>query len=329
MDLALFQELVTENTALIIIVLSTIFLYLAFFGDSQDQHKKKVYRRCKDELTDFINKKNCNPIFVRLAWHDSGTFDKNGGEFPNCGGANGSIRFNTELTHGANAGLQKAVGYLKPFYKKYGNTVSWADLIQMASAASIEHSGGPLIKMKYGRVSSKTKEECPAEGNLPNAEGFDDGSVGAANHLRNVFHRMGFNDQEIVALSGAHTLGRAFKDRSGVCPEKSGKGNSFTSGDCVCRFDGHPGVGMTGGRAWTTNWLTFDNSYFQRLTRENGNDELLWVQSDQSLVDDEKFSVWYERYAQDQDLFFRDYAAAHKKLSEQGSKFEPKCGFSI
>merc|ERR1719499_2190802 len=97
--------------------------------------------------------------------------------------------------------------------------------------------------------------------------GFD-GSAGAAQHLRNVFYRMGFNDQEIVALSGAHTLGRAFNDRSGVCPEKSGRNvNTFTSKGCTARFDGHPGIGMSGGRSWTPDWLTFSNSYFKRLAR--------------------------------------------------------------
>lgn len=330
MDLATIQELLLENSALLVVALCTAWLYYAFFGDSAEQRKLRLYRKCKQELTEFINEKNCNPIFVRLAWHDSGTYDKDAGSFPKCGGANGSIRFNTELNHGANAGLQKAINYLKRFHQKYGEVMSWADLIQMASACSIEHAGGAKIDMKYGRVSTATKNECPAEGNLPDANGLG-GSVGAAQHLRNVFHRMGFNDQEIVALSGAHTIGRAFNDRSGVCPEKSGReGTQFTSGGCVCRFDGHPGVGMTGGRSWTPDWLSFNNSYFKRGERDNeDNDSLLWAETDQSLMDDDEFATWYKKYAEDQDLFFEHYAAAHKKLSELGSKFEPENGFRI
>jgi len=331
MDLLVqLQELLAEHSVVLIIFVCTVFIFFAFFGDSAEQRKLKLYRKCKEELTEFINTKNCNPIFVRLAWHDSGTFDKDAGGFPDCGGANGSIRFNTELNHGANAGLQKAVNYLKKFHQTYGDVMSWADLIQMASACSIEHAGGPRIDMKYGRVSTETKRECPDEGNLPDAMGFA-GSSDAAAHLRGVFHRMDFNDQEIVALSGAHTIGRAFKDRSGICPEKSArKGTQFTGGICVCRFDGHPGVGMTGGRSWTPDWLNFNNSYFKRGERDGDQDDsLLWAQSDQSLTDDGKFSTWFQKYAKDQDLFFEHYSAAHKKLSELGSKFEPAEGFRI
>ena len=43
-------------------------------------------------------------VQVRLGWHDSGTYDKNMAEWPKCGGANGSLRFEVELKHGANAG---------------------------------------------------------------------------------------------------------------------------------------------------------------------------------------------------------------------------------
>jgi len=320
MDLSQILTLLEENTLAVIIFGCTVVLYLVFFQENEEQKKKRIYRNCKTALMKFIDQKNCNPILVRLAWHDSGTFDKNGGSFPASGGANGSIRFPQELGHGANAGLSKAVNYLRPFKSQFPE-VSWADLIQMGSACAIEHAGGPKIPMKYGRVSTQKASECPAEGNLPGANGFG-GSEGAASHLRDVFHRMGFNDQEIVALSGAHTLGRAFKDRSGVCPEKSMKGNSFTNGSCCARFDGHPGVGMQGGRAWTPNWLTFDNAYFKRLTREREkNTELLWVETDQSLIDDPKFTIWYQRYAKEQDLFFDHYAKAHKKLSELGSEF--------
>ena len=70
--------------------------------------------------------------------------------------------------------------------------------------------------MKYGRADVTGPEQCPPEGNLPGAAGpFDDaagsnpfpGAQDPQTHLRNIFHRMGFNDAEIVALSGAHTIG--------------------------------------------------------------------------------------------------------------------------
>ncbi len=70
--------------------------------------------------------------------------------------------------------------------------------------------------MKYGRADVTGPEQCPPEGNLPGAAGpFDDaagsnpfpGAKDPQTHLRNIFYRMGFDDAEIVALSGAHTIG--------------------------------------------------------------------------------------------------------------------------
>jgi L-ascorbate peroxidase len=63
----------------------------------------------QDMIDNIIDKKNCGPVLVRLAWHDSGTFDVNvKGEWPAAGGAIASIRFSPEIDHGANAGLAGA-----------------------------------------------------------------------------------------------------------------------------------------------------------------------------------------------------------------------------
>jgi len=97
-----------------------------------------------------IDEKNCNPFFVRLAWHDSGTYDVNlkDKEWPAAGGAIGSIRFEPEIKHGANNGLSNAVTLLEPVKKKFPD-LSYADIYQMASARGIEKAGGPKIDMKY------------------------------------------------------------------------------------------------------------------------------------------------------------------------------------
>mmetsp|Transcript_19200 Transcript_19200/g.27026 ORF Transcript_19200/g.27026 Transcript_19200/m.27026 type:complete len:326 (+) Transcript_19200:77-1054(+) len=294
---------------------------------STNEYRKELLA-VRKELLSMIEKLNCNPILVRLAWHDSGTYDMKTKSWPACGGANGSIRFDLELGHGANAGLIKAVNYLKKI-KEAHPIISWADLIQLGSATAIEHAGGPKIPMRYGRVDTLAKGECPKEGNLPDAyPPFGDGAPSAGRHLRNVFYRMGFNDREIVALSGAHTIGRAFKERSGVVPNGYGEetATKFTCPMHRARADKSEGVGMPGGKSWTANWLTFDNSYYHR---QNDTKDLLWMPTDQVLHKDESFKVFFGMYAKDKNLFFSDYAKVHKKLSELGSKFSPKEGITL
>ena len=73
---------------------------------------------------------------------------------------------------------------------------------------SVEYMGGAETPWKPGRTDAASGDMCPPNGRLPDA------SQGAQ-HLRDIFYRMGFNDQEIVALAGAHTLGRCHTDRSG------------------------------------------------------------------------------------------------------------------
>ncbi|XP_028775352.1 L-ascorbate peroxidase 3-like [Neltuma alba] len=122
----------------------------------------------------------------------------------------------------------------------------------------------------------------PPEGRLPDAK------LGAA-HLRDVFYRMGLTDKDIVALSGGHTLGKAHRERSG--------------------FEG----------PWTRDYMKFDNSYFKELLREEPSD-LLKLPTDKALVEDPEFRKYVRLYAQNEDAFFVDYAASHKKLSELGMK---------
>jgi L-ascorbate peroxidase len=298
---------------------------------------------CEGEIRKLLDEVNCSPILVRLAWHDSGTFDQRISNFPERGGANGAIRFDPEMTMGANNGLPKARQYLQNIQSKYP-AVSWADLIQMASALAIEHCGGPKIPMKYGRVSVTGPEQCvgpasregfPGNAGLPDAKGnpgFPCGATTPAAHLRNVFgKKMGFNDQEIVALSGAHTIGRAFKERSGACPFGYGDGGAskYSKSSCTVRHDGKAGVGMAGGCPWTKNWLTFDNSYFSRAKESLGDGELLYFPTDECLITDAGFKPTFDKYAQSQNAFFADYAKAHKKLSELGCKFEPAAGITL
>jgi L-ascorbate peroxidase len=250
---------------------------------------------------------------VRLAWHDSGTFDQAlQNQWPAGGGANGSIRFDAEMEHGANAGLRKALMYLKPFKTKFA-AISWADLIQLASATAIEAAGGPRIAMRYGRQDTRSEADCPKDGNLPGPGTPDhleeDGSPSAAAHVRKVFYRMGFGDAEIVALLGAHTLGRAFHQRSGVTEHGYGRvggattATAFTQPQARVRHDGAAGIGMAGGESWVKGWLSFDNEYYQYLAR-GPTPGLLWLPTDAAMHSDAGFRPHWERFARDEQAFF-------------------------
>lgn len=282
-----------------------------------------------------IEEKNCGPIFVRLAWHDSGTYDQNvASGFPKAGGAIGSIRFAPEINHGANNGLSHAVKLLEPVKEAYPG-VSYADIYQMASARTIALAGGPAIDMKYGRVDATSADDAagaggPPEGNLPDAEAGPEGKFGGNDamtdsavewHLRKVFYRMGFGDEEIVALSGAHTIGRAYADRSGLGAEKT----KFSDGTYAVPLpDGTTTTKYTpGGSPWVENWLVFDNSYFNVINDASTDAELLKLTSDKILFKDAGFKPYAMKYGKSKEDFFQDYAKAHKKLSELGSKFEP------
>ncbi|KAF2296713.1 hypothetical protein GH714_001389 [Hevea brasiliensis] len=225
-------------------------------------------KSAREDIKVLLKSKFCHPILVRIGWHDAGTYNKNIEEWPKRGGANGSLRFEIELKHGANAGLVNALNLLQPIKDKYSG-VTYADLFQLASATAIEEAGGPKIPMKYGRVDISAPEQCPEEGRLPSA-----GPPKPADHLREIFYRMGLNDQEIVALSGAHTLGRSRPDRSGWGKPET----KYTKN----------GPGAPGGQSWTVEWLKFDNSYFKDI-KERRDEDLLVLPTDAVIFEDPSF----------------------------------------
>lgn len=229
-------------------------------------------------LTELYKSTPCMPIMVRLAWHDAGTYDVKTG----TGGANGSSRLEPESTHDANNGLDIARKLLMPI-KTAVPEVTYADLYQLASVVAIEFSGGPKIPFRFGRVDCDSPDMCTPDGRLPDAKK-------RMPHLRDIFHRMGFTDADIVTLSGAHCLGRAHKDRSG--------------------FEG----------PWTSEPLKFSNDYYQVLLKGDVPAGLLMLDSDKALLDEPKLRKQVETYAEDKDKFFADYVKAHQKLSELGMK---------
>ncbi|KAL5704398.1 L-ascorbate peroxidase [Ranunculus cassubicifolius] len=282
---------------------STVTIAPVCFASDPDQLKS-----AREDIKEILKSKNCHPILVRLGWHDAGTYNKNIEEWPQRGGANGSLRFDIELKHAANAGLVNALNIVKPLKEKYPG-ISYADLFQLASATAVEEAGGPKIPMKYGRVDVSAPEQCPEEGRLPDA-----GPPSPASHLRDVFYRMGLSDKDIVALSGAHTLGRSR-------PERSGWGKPETKYT-------KEGPGAPGGQSWTVQWLQFDNSYFKDI-KEKRDEDLLVLPTDAALFEDPSFKEYAEKYAADQETFFKDYAQSHAKLSNLGAKFDPPEGIYL
>jgi len=268
---------------------------LNFGGGKLDY--QKVYNEIAKILEDpGYDDGSYGPVFIRLAWHASGTYDKDSNTGGSC---RGTMRFNPEINHGANAGLHIAIAKLEKIKQKFP-AISYGDLWTLAGVVAIQEMGGPTIPWRAGRVDG-TATECPPEGRLP------DGDNPSPQHPRDVFYRMGFNDQEIVALIGAHTLGRCHTDRSG--------------------FDG----------PWTDSPTTFSNSYFveilgrnwverkwagpkQFADKESGN--LMMLPADMAFVKDKEFKKWVETYAKDEKKFFDDFTQAWKKLIELGVAFK-------
>jgi len=248
----------------------------------------------KSEIREaLINRKsNACPMMVRLAWHASGTYDKTTG----TGGSNGAtMHFAPEITDGANKGLSISRDMLH-LVKVNHPEISYADLWTFAGSVAVEFLGGPKVPHTFCRVDYNDDSHTPENGRLPDAKQ-------GAEHLRAVFYRMGFNDQEIVALSGAHTLGRCHLVRSG--------------------FDG----------PWTRNPLKFDNEYFKNLIEldwkikewdgpvqfvDVATEELMMLPTDIALKTDPEFRKYAELYADSEEKFFEDFAAAFGKLLSLG-----------
>jgi len=252
----------------------------------------------KADIAALVKEKNCGAVLIRLSWHDAGVYSA-GALTGGC--PNAVMRFTDagEGTFGANAGLPDvAVGFLKPISDKYvPEKISHADLWTVAANVAIEVMGGPSIPTRFGRTDAQDSSASVESqvGRLP------DGDKGI-DHLREIFHPKGFTDKDIVALSGAHTVGKCHGDRSG--------------------FEG----------AWTEDNLAFSNSYFAEMLKKEYADETtakgcpqkrhaasgtIMLISDVALLE-EPFRQYVDLYAKDQGAFFQDFTSAWVKLQENG-----------
>lgn len=268
----------------------------SWFGSGGgDTATPAVWEEVRSEIKAILDDdENLGPFFVRLAWHCAGSYDAS----DDTGGSMGAtMRFAPESDHGGNAGLGEARDLLESVKTKFPD-LSYADIYTFAGKAAVEAMGGPAIPWQPGRPDYVEGDGVTPDGRLP------DGDKGA-DHLRAIFYRMGFDDREIVALSGAHCLGFCHDDRSGF-------------------------VGP-----WTPTPTTFTNDYFDLILNkkwqinarakqpqfENADDQtLMMLTTDMALLTDFSFRTHVDRYAADEKVFFAEFAAAFGKLLELGVK---------
>lgn len=246
-----------------------------------------------------------HPMLLRLAWHSSGTWDK---DARNGGSEGGTMRFAPESDHGGNAGLHIARNLLEPIKAKHPG-ITYADLYVLAGVVAIEEMAGPKIPFRPGRSDApgpaepKDDDRFSPDGRLP------DGALGAA-HLRDIFYRMGFNDQEIVALSGAHAVGRCHTDRSGFWGPWTRAENTFSNEYFRLLIE----------EKWTPKRTHKGKKWRGPEQLEDPSGDLMMLPTDYALVQDDKFKKWVEIYAKDEERFFKDFAKAYVKLNELGCK---------
>ena len=238
------------------------------------------------------------PFMVRMAWHSAGTYRIADGR----GGAGaGQQRFAPLNSWPDNTNLDKARRLLWPVKQKYGNQISWADLMVLAGNCAMESMGFKTFGFGGGRADvwepeediywgtetewladKRYKGERELENPLaavqmgliyvnPQGPNGEPDPVASGGDIRETFARMAMNDAETVALvAGGHTFGKCHGagDASLVGPEPEGatlaeQGLGWTSK----HGSGKAGDTITSGieGAWTPNPTQWDNGYFTTL----------------------------------------------------------------
>ena len=239
------------------------------------------------------------PFFIRMTWHAAGTYRSGDGR---GGGGTGAQRFAPLNSWPDNGNLDKARRLLWPIKKKYGNGISWADLLILTGQIAIESMGGPVLGFGGGRPDiwhpeddiywgsedewlgddryGETRQDlenplAAVQMGLiyvnPQGPNANPDPLLSAQDIRETFSRMAMNDEETVALTaGGHTFGKAHgagpEDHKGPEPE----GGSIEEQGFGWTSDYKSGVGrdtITSGieGAWTANPIQWDNGYFDML----------------------------------------------------------------
>jgi catalase-peroxidase len=238
------------------------------------------------------------PLFIRMTWHAAGTYRIADGR---GGGGSGAQRFAPLNSWPDNASLDKARRLLWPVKKKYGQKISWADLLVYAGNVATESMGFKTFGFGFGRPDIWEPDEIfwgtedtwlgderhGGEGEIEGPFGADhmgliyvnpEGPNGnpdpllAASYIRQTFARMAMNDEETVALIvGGHTFGKAHGaagaaehvglEPEGASIEEQGFGWRNTFGT------GRGADTITSGLegAWTNEPTKWDNGFLDNL----------------------------------------------------------------
>lgn len=280
------------------------------FGDDfnyADEFNKLDLVSLKKDLTELMTDSkdwwpadygHYGPFMIRLAWHAAGTYRVMDGRGGTVGGQQ---RFAPLNSWPDNANLDKARRLLWPLKQKYGNKISWADLLILAGNVALESMGFETFGFAGGRIddweadqsvnwgpekvwvsNDRHNEDGELQGALaadhmgliyvnPQGPNGEPDPAKSATYIRNSFARMAMNDEETVALiAGGHTFGKAHgagsTEHKGVEPEGASmaeQGFGWTS-----KFGTGKGADtITDGEegAWTTNPIQWDNNYFENL----------------------------------------------------------------
>ena len=239
-------------------------------------------------------------LMIRMSWHAAGSYRSADGR----GGANtGNQRFAPLNSWPDNVNLDKARRLLWPIKKKYGNSVSWADLLVLAGTMAYESMGLKTYGFAFGREDIWHPEKDVYWGNEkewlgkdryaddkpdslenplaavqmgliyvnPEGVGGNPDPLKTAIDVRETFARMGMNDEETVALTaGGHTVGKAHGNGNpkNLGPDPEGadiQEQGFGWMNHTSRGVGRDTVSSGIEGAWTTHPTKWDNGYFYLL----------------------------------------------------------------
>jgi len=237
-------------------------------------------------------------LFIRMAWHSAGTYRTADGR---GGASSGTQRFAPLNSWPDNANLDKARRLLWPIKQKYGNQISWADLLILAGNCAIESMDGKTFGFGGGREDIWEPEEdiywgaetewlgdkrysgdrdlenplAAVQMGLiyvnPEGPNGEPDPVASGRDIRETFARMAMDDYETVALTaGGHTFGKTHGagDAALVGPEPEGAPLEAMGLGWISSYGSGKGrdtitSGIEG--AWTPNPIRWDNGYFDVL----------------------------------------------------------------